>query len=84
MPLAGTIAAEIRSVDASEGAVVGVLGPWGSGNTSLVHLVREELREDPPLPVLEFNPWVFSGTDQLLESFFLDVGTQFRDRGNTQ
>lgn len=80
-PLAGTLATEIRSLDASEGCVVGILGPWGSGKTSLVHLVREELSEDPPLPVLEFNPWLFSGSDQLLESFFLDVGAQFRDRG---
>jgi predicted KAP-like P-loop ATPase len=30
---------------------------------------------------LEFNPWLFSGSDQLLEAFFLDVGAQFRDRG---
>jgi energy-coupling factor transporter ATP-binding protein EcfA2 len=76
--VAEVIAAEIRSLDASEGCVVGLLGPWGSGKTSLLNLVRDELTAPPGLVVLEFNPWMFSGTDELLERFFLELGAQFR------
>ena len=32
--LAAVIAGEIRRIDAKDGFVVGVLGPWGSGKTS--------------------------------------------------
>jgi predicted KAP-like P-loop ATPase len=78
--VAEALAREIRSLDASEGCVVGVLGPWGSGKTSLVNLIREELAEEPSLVVLDFNPWMFSGTEELLQSFFLEVGAQFRGR----
>lgn len=38
--LAESLAKQIQQADASEGLVVGVLGPWGSGKTSFVNLVR--------------------------------------------
>lgn len=76
--LAKVIAGEVRNIDATEGFVVGILGPWGSGKTSLVNLVREELAKEPILAVLEFNPWMFSGSDQLIESFFVELSAQLR------
>jgi hypothetical protein len=78
--VAEVIAKEILTLDASEGCVVGILGPWGSGKTSLVNLVRNELTAPPGLVVLEFNPWMFSGTDELLERFFFELAAQFRSR----
>jgi predicted KAP-like P-loop ATPase len=59
---------QIFSLDASEGLVVGVLGPWGSGKTSFVNLARLDLAE-ANVTLLAFNPWMFSGSDQLVESF---------------
>lgn len=41
--VAAILADEIRSLDASQGVVAGILGPWGSGKTSLVNLVCEQL-----------------------------------------
>lgn len=81
-PVARMLADEIRTLDASEGCVVGILGPWGSGKTSLVNLIAEELASPPSIAVLAFNPWFFSGTEALLETFFLEVGAQFRDRAD--
>lgn len=74
--VAAIIAEELRTVDASEGCVIAVMGPWGSGKTSLVNLVRNELAKEPALPVLDFNPWMFSGTEQLVESFFRELSAQ--------
>lgn len=74
---AAGFAREIRSVDASEGLVVGVLGAWGSGKTSFVNLTRERLEADG-IAVLEFNPWMFSGAEQLVESFFIELAAQLR------
>jgi predicted KAP-like P-loop ATPase len=76
--VARVIAGEIRSLDATKGAVVGVLGPWGSGKTSIINLLRVELAEPPAITVLDFNPWMFSGADQLVESFFTELAAQLR------
>src|SRR6266699_362159 len=72
-------AEQILSLDASEGVVVGVLGPWGSGKTSLINLARHEF-ERSCVPILEFNPWMFSGAEQLVESFFVELAAQLRIR----
>ena len=77
---ATALAAEIRVVDASEGYVVGVLGPWGSGKTSLINLIREHLAKSPTIEVVEFNPWMFSGAEQLVERFFTELAAQLRVR----
>jgi predicted KAP-like P-loop ATPase len=76
--IAAVIAEEMRSVDASRGFVAAVMGPWGSGKTSLVNLARLELAKDPAIPVLDFNPWMFSGTEQLVDSFFRELSAQLR------
>ena len=78
-PLAASITEQILHADASEGLVVGVLGPWGSGKTSFVNLVRYCLRAES-LPVLNFNPWLFSGTEHLVQAFFSELTAHVRVR----
>ena len=67
----------VRELDASEGATVGVFGPWGSGKTSFIHLARREF-EQARIPVLDFNPWLFSGAEQLVERFFAELSAELR------
>lgn len=70
-------AKRVLALDASEGLVVGVLGPWGSGKTSFVNLARAHLEHDGA-PVLYFNPWMFSGAEQLVQSFFSELSAQLK------
>lgn len=77
--VAHLFARQVMSLDASEGVVVGVLGAWGSGKTSFVNLARSEF-DAAGIPVLDFNPWMFSGAEQLVESFFIEVAAQLRVR----
>jgi predicted KAP-like P-loop ATPase len=77
--VAQSFAQQLLEIDASEGVVVGVLGPWGSGKTSFVNLARRGL-EEANVPVLEFNPWMFSGAQQLVESFFVELSAQLKVR----
>lgn len=81
-PLAALLAQEMRTVDAAEGCVIGIFGPWGSGKTSLINLIRAEVAREPALDVFDFNPWMFSGSDQLLDAFFREIGAQFRTRSD--
>lgn len=77
--IARSFARQIVSLDSSEGVVVGVLGAWGSGKTSFINLSREEF-DYIGIPVLDFNPWMFSGAEQLVESFFVELASQLRVR----
>jgi predicted KAP-like P-loop ATPase len=76
--LAQDLTSQIRSLDASDGYVLAVTGPWGSGKTSLVNLVKHELGKDAPVPVVEFNPWMFSGAEQLVKAFFTELSAQLK------
>jgi len=75
--LAASFAQQILRTDVSEGLVVGVVGPWGSGKTSFVNLMRHRL-ESEDVPVLDFNPWLFSGSEHLVQAFFSQLKTHFR------
>lgn len=77
--VARSFAGQVMSLDASEGLVLGVLGAWGSGKTSFLNLTRASLA-DADLPVLDFNPWMFSGAEQLVESFFVELSAQLKVR----
>lgn len=74
---ASTFALQLQELDASEGLVVGVLGPWGTGKTSFINLVRNDLNA-AKIPVLDFNPWMFSGTSQLVDTFFIEISSQLK------
>ena len=60
--VARSFAQQLLSFDVSAGAVVGVLGPWGSGKTSFINLTRAHL-EGLAAAVLDFNPWMFIGAE---------------------
>jgi predicted KAP-like P-loop ATPase len=77
-----SLVSDIRDVDASEGYVVGIVGSWGSGKTSIVNMIREELEQEPAIPIIDFNPWFFSGTNELVESFFRELAAQMRLKGD--
>ena len=62
-PAARSFARQVLELDASEGVVVGVLGAWGSGKTSFIYLARSEF-DQAGVPILDFNPWMFSGAMQ--------------------
>lgn len=72
------VAADLREVDASAGYVYALTGPWGSGKTSLINMVRSELQNEPAITVVDFNPWLFSGTTQLVDAFFQELAAQLR------
>ena len=76
---AAEFAEHILSLDTSEGLVAGVLGAWGSGKTSFVNLTRSHLKTNQAA-IIDFNPWMFSGTDQLVQSFFIEIASQLKLR----
>ncbi|WP_258036312.1 KAP family NTPase [Streptomyces sp. SM10] len=77
--LADAFAVEVRRTSAKHGAVVALTGTWGSGKTSLANLACRALDAVDDVQVVRFNPWFFSGTDQLMQFFFDELAGQLRD-----
>lgn len=77
-PFARAIATSIAGLKSPEGLVIGIHGPWGSGKSSAVNLVKHHLtkgglKRAEDLTLVEFNPWWFSGADALAIAFFREM-----------
>lgn len=70
-------AKHIFSFDYKEGLVVGICGEWGCGKTSYINLMRPELEKNAI--VIDFNPWLFSDTHNLVSLFFTEMATQLKE-----
>ncbi len=72
-----SFAEAIRAVRGTDSVVLALAGPWGSGKSSLLNLVAGELEKTPdetrPL-LVRFNPWWFTGTQQLVAAFLQQLG----------
>lgn len=82
-PVAHDFAESIRELDASQGLVVGILGPWGHGKSSFINLMREQFAAAPTLTVVDFNPWMFSGSNQLVHFFFTEIAAELNVHGKS-
>jgi predicted KAP-like P-loop ATPase len=61
-----------------EGSLVaGVEAPWGSGKTSFLNLVRNEVTEiNKDALVLPYCPWIYSTADALLLGFCVQLAAE--------
>jgi len=75
---AEALAAEVLAAPADRGFVMGLTGPWGSGKTSILNMTVDAIGEKAI--VVQFNPWMFSGTEALVSSFFEEIGKQLQKR----
>ena len=85
-PAATRIAEEIKrfcSGYSRESLVVGIEGDWGSGKTSLINLVLENLKYSDVL-IIKFNPWNFSDQNELIMDFFNSIADALKQREKDQ
>lgn len=77
-PFAKNLADGIRRYPGSEGLVLALYGPWGSGKSTVLNYVQhylDQLPEDEQPVVVKFNPWWFSGQENLARAFFGQLQT---------
>lgn len=49
---------------------IGLYGKWGSGKTSIINMITENLESKENIIIVQFEPWIFSDTQQLISNFF--------------
>ena len=71
--VAERVAASLIDHASDDGIVIGLDGKWGSGKSSLLHLISVELsqlHESVRPTVIAFRPWLIGNRDALLASLF--------------
>lgn len=74
-PFANSIATSILNIKAPEGTTIALHGPWGSGKSSAVNLIRSALdsAHSERLVVTEFKVWWYRGEEALALAFLQNL-----------
>ena len=72
-PFAKNLAESILKMIPPEGLVIAIYGQWGSGKSTVIEFIANYLEHPDegasPL-IVRFNPWWFSGSEDLVRHFF--------------
>jgi hypothetical protein len=82
-PLRDLLCREIalRLEDDRDGEMLALFGPWGSGKTSTLNLVRYELeRNGQPIAFLHFDAWAYQGAGGLVPALLTQLARLRKER----
>lgn len=69
--LASSVAKCIMSIQKPNGGVIAISGPWGSGKSSMVNLIRHEIKKQESHPIIiSFDSWCYRSEDGIINGFF--------------
>lgn len=74
--VASRIARSIVDRASKDGLVIGLDGEWGSGKSSLLHLIERSLGQLPSKnrpTIINFRPWLVGDRDALLSTLFSEL-----------
>ena len=76
-PFARTLAKSFLNIAKPEGTTIALHGPWGSGKSSVVNLMKCQLvtANDEKLIVSDFKCWWFRGEEALALAFMQELNT---------
>ena len=81
------LADALASIDPADGLVLALHGSWGAGKSTMINFVTNYLSasqgEEQGTTVIRFNPWWFSGQEDLIRIFFEELINKLRNRSLT-
>lgn len=72
-PFSQRIADSIINRHDTSSIVIAIYGSWGDGKTSVLNLIKHELKNSSSVVVFEFNPWRYFEETKMLENFYLGL-----------
>lgn len=79
------LANAIMRYDTKDNYAISLQGKWGCGKTSVLNMVLEEtvrlseaLDEKERMVIVQFNPWNFTDTTQLISQFFVTLSNSLK------
>ncbi|WP_152058931.1 KAP family P-loop NTPase fold protein [Aliarcobacter butzleri] len=66
----------------NESLTIGLYGKWGSGKTSIINMIIEDLESNKDFIIFNFEPWLFSDTNQLISNFFREFAQKINHNAN--
>lgn len=64
----------------SIGGIFALVGPWGSGKTSLANAAAARLKNDRDWRTATFEPWAYGDYQSMLDGFFSTLRNQLGDK----
>jgi energy-coupling factor transporter ATP-binding protein EcfA2 len=66
----------------TEGGVLALVGPWGSGKSSILNLASKAIpSRSKELQIVTFNPWLYSDAEQLILNFYSTLWSVLPEEG---
>lgn len=80
-PTSEKLANDIQYFSNNDSYVIAVNGEWGCGKSSLLSLVQYHLENTVNFEniVLKFDPWMFSGRDDIVRQLFTNLHVKFNE-----
>lgn len=76
---AKSLAKTLLQYDQPSSFTIGLYGEWGSGKTSLLNMILENVESgDDSAVILRFNPWLCSEPRQLIAQFFKQMAAAIK------
>jgi predicted KAP-like P-loop ATPase len=81
-PFAQSLAKSILNIHKPVGTTIALNGPWGSGKSSAVNLIRGELKKagEETLVLTDFNCWWYRGEEALVLAFFQNLNAVLHNK----
>lgn len=85
-PFAKHLARALCEMVPSEGLVISINGPWGTGKTTVLNFIEYYLKQVPEKDrpeIIYFNPWWFSGSEDITRQFFREISLSIETRNES-
>lgn len=75
-----TLATRISSVPRNTPFTLSITGPWGSGKSSVLHLLATALDRNDSIALVRFNPWLYASPEAMTLAFWREIEASLATR----